>query len=488
MRIFLLTMITMMGLILFISAQPNTVVSTPPSNTTYYLLYVKNIPTGYISSEIAPDIVYQNNPTQVRKTMTAIKTQLGAKGFDSQVIEETWSQSGKNVVMYSCERVWQKQLVGTMRYLIDKEQLRAIYLKAGEKVSDSAIPVPSDVVFLGDYFSVVPLLQQVEKNPATFSVVELKRIVPDSSQLQAAPLLIKPLGHQKIALYNSNYSAICYQVEQQNEGLKIWLDSQTKQLLQIQDIKKDLRIERATVAQVEEIANVPLQSFFRKLRPLPYKLGQTYHYDFNFNGKPVGYIDFSVQWVSNSVTSPAPTNTQPATTQIGGSSLLATSYYEIKASGSFQRKDQTISTMQSLTRYTENFQPLYYEMTDGNGNQIRCEFTTQGVKEHFLYQNNLLENFLQLGPDTLFVDNNAIQHFAVALTQCQLTPGTKFSFSVFHPRRLQSTPGEFRVVSKNNQRVTIEFDTTFHNIQLQVGLDGMLYQYTQDKLSVTLKQ
>lgn len=491
MRLYLFFLIVGLWIIcLTLTAQPQT---TPKVSGTenvqaqtalnYYLLYIKNVPIGYIAVESATDIMYQNVLTHVRKTRTAIKTQLGAKGFDSQVLEETWFQKDKNIVVYSCERIWQNQLVGTMRYMIDDAQLRAIQTKAGQKIGDSSMSISPGVICLGDYFSIVSLLERAGKNPATFSVVELKQVLPDSSRLEPNAMLVKPLGNQVLTIQNIRYNTLCYQIEQQQNILKIWLSANDhNKILQIQDIKKDLRIEVATPEKIQDISQIPLQSFFKKLRPLPYNLGQPYRYEFMYDGKSVGNMTFTVNFVAKSATAQVKPGEQIS------SADTVSSYYEITSLGNFTRRDQKPYTIQSLTRYTENFQPLYYEMNESNGNQIKCEFTSQGVKEHFYYQENLLENFLSLSPDTLFVDNNAIHHFAVALTQCPLEVGSKFSFSVFHPRRLQSTPGEFRVLSKNNQMLTISFATSFHTLQLLVGIDGMLYQYKQEKLEVNLKK
>ncbi len=429
----------------------------------HYLIYIKSAANGYITVEYSTDA--QN--TQIRKTRTALKTKIGSKNFDDQLLEESRYQN--NLITYSWDKIWYNQLTEQQKYIFEKTTLKISNSQSGKEINNKAFPIYEDTVFLTDYFSFIPLLEKVQAYPKTIFAVDLKLINLSNSTITPQPLLIQPLGSQKLKLNEVEYKTDVFQIQWQNlpatsgqNGFKIWVESAQRRILQIQDLQQNMKICLATTKQIQELSELTQQSYFRKLRPLPYLLGQTYHYQCMNEKKIIGDVYFTIT---------GPNNTQ--------------SYYEIIANGKFARSNKDF-TFQSITRYDENYNPIFYNIKEGDNMEISCEFSTQGIKEFYQRNQNILEYFVPITPDTIFLDNSAIHHFAMFLCQANLEYNSQFSMSIFHPRRLQINPGKFKVTQSYSTYCTVELETTFHVIQMKVGLNGLLYEYKQDKILVQL--
>jgi len=428
-----------------------------------YIIWIKGVPNGYILTENLPDMNYEGVNTHIRKTRTALKTQLGSKAFDSQILEQVLYQD--NPMVYILEQAHQGQMLGQQKYSIEKGSLRMVALQNGKEQLNLTFPIPNDTLFIGDYFSFLPLLEKARAHPVTLSVVDFKKINPESTQLPVQQVLIKPGGQVLFKLPDISYTGDSFQVYWDQTVLRMIIEKQTKRLLQIQDEKSGMRISLATASQIQDLAQIPQQSFFKKLRPIPYQSGLPYKYKFIYDQQPIGEVVFTI--------------VHPQADR---------QYYEMQAQGYFTRKGKPNYTFRSITRYAENLSPLFYQIQEEPDTTITCEFGTQGVKEFFQQRQHILEHFIPLSPDSIFLDNNPIHHFAMALGLCPLTVGTKFSLSVFHPRRLQINRASYNVLAEKDGLLVVEFNTDYYNTQLFVQPNGILESYQQEKLQVILQK
>jgi hypothetical protein len=330
----------------------------------------------------------------------------------------------------------------------------------GQNKMNATLPLRPDTYLLTDYFSLYPLLKKCSSYPLSLFVLDVKQLDSSTSTIPVQKLLIKPEGERTLTLGQSKQVAQKFLLDWGKVSLQIWVSTKDNLILQIMDSGKQMVISLSHKEAIEEMASTPQSTFFKKERALPFLPNIQYEYYFHYKGKDIGKVSFHLEKEKEN--------------------------YKILAKGAVGR-GSTPYVFESETLYNASLRPLFYKLKEKD-TEIICEFILEGVKEQFTRQSGIVECFIPLSPHFIFLDNNAMQHFAIFMSQCPLKTGEKFPVSIFHPRRMHCTEGVFEVIAKTEQDFKIKFTTPYHTVYMWLTHEGQLVRYEQDHLVVVLRK
>ncbi len=425
----------------------------------YYLISIKDTPSGYILLEESEEKDSQSQKISVRQVTTALKTEIGSKSYNYKILEK--STFAPKYFSFSLEKSSSNRIIGLQKYMFSEDSVTLNFYKNNQENVKETLSLPRHEALIGDSFSLLPLLRKGKDFPLTLSVIDIKSITSASIPLQK--LSVQPKGRESIMLRGARTSALLFSVPWEKNILQIWTTEDVGKILQIQDSNGQMKIALSDLKEIQEIEKIPQQSFLSKLRDFPFKLDVPYEYTFFYDKKKIGALEILCEWDK------------------------IKEKYQIKAKTHIIHQNQEYKA-ESETLYHANLQPSFYHVKDNKEIEIFCEFLSQGVKESLKKEDNIIEYFLMLPPDFILADNNAIHHFALLIPQCPLEPGKELSFSIFHPRRMRCSEANLKIQKKTTKYFIMELVTPYHSANLWITHEGRLVRYTQDKLEVVLQE
>ena len=421
--------------------------------TEYYLIRVRGVATGYIKTQITT-----GPGGQTRTSETFLKTQVDSKKLDYRVREKTLLNHGR-VQSYTFEKIWQERLLGQWHYLFGDGSVKIVEMRS-DKNSNAEMPLRPGVIPITDYFSLIPLLNQCSGHPLTLYVIDVKQIDTAANTAPAQKLRITPQGDELVGDSNARQLAGLFLLRWGKSLLKIVLAKKTNLILQLSDLQGQMDISLTDNATITQWLEKPQAVFLPKIRPFPFASGHRYYYSLEYKGKNIGKLAFKVATGKNNC-------------------------WHINARARITARHRPYA-FTSETVYDSQLRPLSYSLKEGKDTEIVCQFILHGVKTRFSRKNRIVERFVPLSPDFVFLDNNAIHHFAVFVSQIPFAVGKKLSLSIFHPRRLQGTKATLEIMRQNKLYYVLQLRTPYHQITMWIDHHGKLVRYRQGELLVAL--
>lgn len=428
------------------------------SQKEYYLINIKNMPSGYILMETSHSTDGEGKIVCTRHVTTALKTELGSKMYDYKILEK--STFSPDLVSYSVEKSANNRILGLQKYFFLGNKATLNFYKNAQENIKETIELPMHEALVGDSFSLLPLLKKGKDFPVTLSIVDIKTILPPSA-ISLQKLSIQPKGKESLVIEGKNKAALLFSVPWEKNILKIWTTEDVEKILQIQDDNGQMKVVLSNLAEIQAIEQLPQQSLLSKIRDFPFDIGINHEYVFSYENQKIGSLQFVCSWDN------------------------AREKYVIKAKTNIVHKGNEYKA-ESETQYNSSLQPQFYQIKDNKEIEIVCEFLTQGVKESLKKDGNAIEYLLMLPPDFILADNNAIHHFALLIPLCPLETGREISFSIFHPRRMRCSEANLKIQKKTQKYILLELTTPYHKANLWVTPKGKLVRYVQDKLEIVL--
>lgn len=430
----------------------------------FYEIRMQERAVGYIERQPLTLAESQGRQTTERTTVTFVKAQNESQPAPQNIVEKHVYQGDNNALQFYSLEYHEGATWAQQSYLFSGNSVAMTILHNNNKVKEVSVAIPANAYIVTDYFSLLPLLATVKAHPVNAQVMDVKRITPQHSQAPAQQIVIQPGGDRLYSAQGQPTLCRTFVVKwADGTTLHFWLSAADSTLLRIEDTKSKTVVafssSEVKARLAESKARLP-----RSERPLPFVLGRTYVYTFRFQDKPWGSLQFTIERKDQ----PHP-------------------HYLVTAQGDMQALRDKL-TFTSRTAYGLDLKILAYYISEGEHTEIQCEFNEQGVKEKYRRQQSILERFLPLDGDFVFLDNNGIHHFAIFMTQFPAHLKTPMFLPIFHPRRMMSSESMFKVRENQGSYFVVDVETPYYNMQMTVTQTGQLVRYVQGKLEVVLSE
>lgn len=429
---------------------------------SYYQLDIQDKNIGYIECQPPQADVYRGQKVYRRNVFICIES--GENDTES-IQESTWYKTSPYQICqyafgHQTGKFWEERI-----YSCDNDTLTLNLLRNGKKINEFQLAIKHGAQIVTDYFSLLPLLINRESHPGVVTILDPKQIIPEKNLAPLQQLMLQYTGNRTYTLGTKQYLAKTFVLRWDNKTtMNYWVSPKDGALLRLEEPQSKTLIMLADEGikrkwhKVEASTTVTFKNDF-----FPFALEKNYRYMLRYQDKDLGKIEFQIRKSDSDKTC-----------------------YTVFTKGEIGRPPNAY-LFSSETQYDKAWAPLYYYLKETGNIEIHCTFLARGIQEKFVRHPHMMERFIPLEKDFLFLDNNCIQLFAIFLGRLRLAENFNLGLAVFHPRRMECTQGTFRVREKKQEIWIVDFQTPYYTLEMWVNLQGQLIRYIQDKLEITLE-